>query len=308
MSTDNQCAIIDKLMKKLSETEVSKEALSGEPLGQTRQRISVQGRVPRSNRSSRAPDEAAKRRAMVEQSKSRLLIGFSDLLNIGGQYETSSSSFMSPPPKRNKKPKAIPSYIEHLCKTRAGQTLLDLHCEDWDLSNKVLYMLMNSASNLEASFRFNRDTMIRNPVGAFLDFQDEFRARANEKGSIFALTQKQSRILDRIGYTVDISFNRPPNGGTNYHNELEIFKALWVAHMEALESAASDGVSNTAPVLTFVMLELLTATCDPQWVRSKCPNAGDFHVKVQRQYPLKKIINKLTRKSRALSPQTVSEE
>ncbi|MHC4620673.1 MAG: hypothetical protein ACYTEQ_23235 [Planctomycetota bacterium] len=197
-----------------------------------------------------------------------------------------------------------PNVIRVLGLTVSGQLLLQALREQANIARCVLGAIALGTTQIVMG-KFNRETMIEAPLVAFLDFREEFRSRIELKGSINALTQKQDRILRRIGHTVDVAlatYERQSDPSHPSVAPLGVFRALWLAHLDELEGAVTTSeLSIVSPnATTILMLECLFRHVSVAWATSKM--GSHSREKLHEIYPLQRMMTTIRRKGKRLEP------
>jgi hypothetical protein len=230
-------------------------------------------------------NEAAARKAEAKLAKADLLKWWSAYVKNSALLEEFEGKSV------------LPNAVNFMRITLPGTTLRNLMVEDVGYANSVLKVMSKGVVRMELKGGFNNDLLISNPLGAFLDFRQEFRDRIVKKESVFGLTQKQDKILLRIGRTVDLGLERAELE-LGHNNRVTLFKTLWLAHLDELERHYVGDDCIAPQHVTFMLLELLFQTCSLDGIQAFNPSLVD---RLVAWTPMQKLYRKIHRYGRKLN-------
>jgi hypothetical protein len=278
---DKETKIIEKLIERL-------ESKTPFALGPA-QRIEIMLSTTRNRQSTESVNRQAQVQAQINLSKSDKLRWWRKHIYAYGESATHSS--MEP---------VLPDAFFFLGITLPGEALRDILFKTPLMATKVLADISKGASLLYQPGSFNKNLLIANPLGAFLEFRGDFKDRMVKKGSIYELTQKQEKILLRIGRTVDSALERSEiNSGRK--SMVSLFKTLWLAHLEELEYRDPGGDGVAPQHVTFMLLELLFQTCSMDKFRSSVMGGESMLAPLSEWMPMHRVFAKIARKGRTLN-------
>jgi len=182
------------------------------------------------------------------------------------------------------------SPLAFLTRSSSGRLLMDTMGNNPSIANGVLVRILHASRSLGEAAGFSTDLMTAHPIETYLAKRDDLIARIQKTGSFMQLIQKQERLLQRIGTTTDMVLNDPV-ASLIRAEDVEMFKSLWGAHVEALAKNTSTVRFTAPPILTYMLYEILFMYCD-----SNLSGMGadeSLYRRIKEVHPLKDVVREI---------------